>query len=64
MQVEEGREACQLEPGHEFVGKRGGIPPRIRDEDLELLPWSNVSHGVISCSERLSFNLSEHNARF
>ena len=40
--VEEGREAGNFEPSHQFVGERGRIPPRIGDEDLELLPCAAI----------------------
>src|SRR6516162_8683453 len=43
--VEERRKAYEFEPGHQFVGERGRILPRIGDEDLEFLSCANVRHG-------------------
>jgi hypothetical protein len=42
--VEERRKAGKFEPRHQFVGERGRIPPRIGDEDLELLHCAGVGH--------------------
>jgi hypothetical protein len=44
--VEERREASNFEPRHQFVGKRGRIPPRIGDEDLELLACASIGHAT------------------
>src|SRR5262249_39634005 len=43
--VEERREAGNFEPRQQFVGGLSRIPPRIGDEDLELLSCANVRHG-------------------
>src|SRR5262249_33927069 len=44
--VEEWREATIFETRHHFVRARGRIPPRIGDEDLELLACASVGHTV------------------
>src|SRR5262249_60787043 len=44
--VEERREASKFESRQQFVGERGRIPPRIGDEDLELLACTSVGHTV------------------
>jgi hypothetical protein len=43
MGVQEGREASNFKPHQQ----RGRIPPRIRDEDLELVACASVGDTVL-----------------